>query len=164
VETKGDGLVLTYNNIVTPFEHWHYDVFNGLENPEDHTFENLRVQFLSNLKGDVDRIAVPLEPAVAEIVFQKKPDSKLSDPAYLAQFIGVYDLAGTELTVAIQGKALTLTVPGQPLYELAGDRNDEFNLKGINGFSVRFAADSQGAMTAFLNQPNGVFELKRKGN
>jgi CubicO group peptidase (beta-lactamase class C family) len=164
VEAGGDGLTVTFNNIVTPFEHWHYEVFSGLENPQDRTFENLRIQFLSNLKGDVDRVAVPLEPAVSEIIFTKLPDSRLSDPSYLTRFTGVYELAGQEVTVAVQGKALTLTVPGQPLYELSADRNDEFNLKGVNGFSVRFATDAQGAMTAYLNQPNGVFELKRKGS
>ncbi len=164
VQTRADQLVLTFNNIVTPFEHWHFEILNGLENPDDHTFENLRIQFLSNLKGDVDRVAVPLEPAVDDIVFHKRPDSKLSDPTYLTRFAGIYELAGQEITIALQGKILTVTVPGQPLYELSADRNDEFNLKGVAGFSVRFAADGQGAMTAFFNQPNGVFELKRKGN
>jgi len=164
VRAKDNGLVATYNNIVTPFEHWHYEVFNGLENPDDHTFENLRIQFLSSLKGEVDRVAVPLEPAVDEIVFTKRPDTRLSDPLYLQRFAGVYELAGADVTFALQGKTLTVLVPGQPLYELTGTRNDEFDLKGVTGYSVRFAADSQGAMTAYLNQPNGVFELRRKGN
>jgi CubicO group peptidase (beta-lactamase class C family) len=164
IEARDAGLVMTYNNIVTPFEHWHYEVFNGLENPDDHTFENLRIQFLSNLKGDVDRVAVPLEPAVPEILFSKRPDKQLSDPVYLQRFAGIYELAGVDVTIALQGRILTVLVPGQPLYELTGTRNDEFDLKGITGFSVRFAADGEGAMTAYLNQPNGVFELRRKGN
>lgn len=162
VKVDGEKLVTEYNKIVTPFEHWHYDVFNGLENPDDHTFENLRIQFLTNLKGDVDRVAVPLEPAVDEIVFHRRPDARLSDPSYLAKFLGVYLLATTEITVGLQGKTLTLSVPGQPMYELVPDRGDEFDLKGISGFSVRFSADEKGEMTAYLNQPDAVYELHRK--
>ncbi len=164
VEAEGERLVVTYNSIVTPFEHWHYEVFNGLENPEDHTFENLRIQFLSNFKGDVDRVLVPLEPAVEEIVFRRRPDAKLSQPEYLQRFVGVYAYAGQEVTVALKGSNLTLNVPGQPSYELAADRQDEFDLKQLSGYSVRFASDEQGAMTAYLHQPEGVFEMKRKGD
>lgn len=35
-----DGLIMRYNQISTPLEHWHYDVFNGLENPEDPVFQD----------------------------------------------------------------------------------------------------------------------------
>ena len=59
---------------------------------------------------------------------------------------------------------LVLNVPGQPSYDLVPDRNDEFNLKGVAGYSVRFASDDQGTMTAYLNQPEGVYELKRKSD
>lgn len=163
VDANGEKLVVTFNSIVTPFEHWHYEVFSGLYSPDDHTFENLRIQFLGNLKGDIDRVAVPLEPATDEIIFKKKPDSKLSDPVYLAKFTGTYQLAEVDVTVAVKGNQLTLLVPGQPLYDLVPDRNDEFNIKGIGGYSVRFMPDSAGSMMAVLNQPNGVFELKRKG-
>ncbi len=162
VEVQGERLVLTFNGITTPFEHWHYEVFNGLENPEDKTFEDLRVQFLTNMKGDVDRVALPLEPAVDEIVFRKKPDARMSDPTYLARFLGVYLFATVEVTVSLQGNTLTLSVPGQPLYELIPDRNDEFNFKDISGFSVRFKTGDDGKIAALFNQPNGVFELKRK--
>jgi hypothetical protein len=67
-------------------------------------------------------VAVPLEPKVPEIVFNRRPDAKLSDPAYLQRFVGVYELAGQEVTFALQGNVLTVTVPGQPLHELVPDR------------------------------------------
>ncbi len=162
IRLDGDRLTLVFNDIVTPLEHWHYDVFNGLENKDDPTFENLRVQFLSNLKGDIDRLNLPLEPMLGPITFTRNPDAQLSDAAYLQQFIGVYELATQELAVGLQGNTLTLSVPGQPIYELVPDRYNEFNLKSVSGFSVRFEVAADGAVTAYLNQPNGVFELKRK--
>jgi len=91
-----------------------------------------------------------------------QPDDRMSDPAYLARFLGGYMLGSVEITVALQGNVLTLSVPGQPLYELVPDRNDEFNLKDISGFSVRFKTGGDGKIVAVLNQPNGVFELKKK--
>ncbi len=163
VKLTDDKLAFVFNGIETPLEHWHYEVFSGLRNPDDATFENMRVQFRANFKGDVDGVALPLEPAVPEIVFHKKPESRMTDPAYLAKLAGKYLLGSTEFTFALQGRALTLSVPGQPLYELVPDRNDEFNLKGIGGYSVRFITSGDGQMTAVLNQPDGVFELKKKG-
>jgi hypothetical protein len=83
--------------------------------------------------------------------------------SYLQRLVGVYELAGQEVTFAFQGSVSTLAVPGYPLYELVPDRGDEFDLKGVSGYSVRFTTRAQGAVTASFNQPNGVFELKRKG-
>ncbi len=162
IDLRGEQLEMHFNNIETHLTHWHYEVFNGLRNPEDHTFEDFKLRFLTNMKGDVDAIAAPFEPSVEEIVFRRKPDSRMSDPGYLSQFTGAYELSGQTVTVGLQGNVLTVSVPGQPLYELIPDRNDEFNLKGLTGFSVRFVkADGESIMAVF-NQPNGVFEAKRK--
>jgi len=44
------------------------------------------------------------------------------------------------------------------------DLGDLFNLKGVSGLSVRFLFTSEGMMRADLNEPKGVFELKRNGH
>jgi len=59
----------------------------------------------------------------------------------------------------LQGNTFNLAVPGQPVYELVADRGDEFNLKGVSGFSIRSVSTSEGIVTAFFNQPKGVLEL-----
>jgi len=162
VEVDGDRLVLTYNDITTSFEHWHYDVFNGLENKDDPTFEDMRIQFRSNMKGDIAELLMPFELALDPISFQKQSDPRMYDPAYLKRFVGVYALSAQEVTVAFQGDVLTVTVPGQPVFTLVPAGTDEFQLKGLTGFSVRFSGGAGGAMSAWFNQPNGVFEAKRK--
>ncbi len=161
VSINNDQLVMAYNNIPTPLQHWHYEVFNGLENPDDAAFEDFKIRFLTNMKGGVDAIAAPFEPSVDEIIFTKKAESKLSDPTYLAKFLGKYELSGQTITVGIKGNVLTLVVPGQPLYELVADRDDEFNLKEVSGYSVKFVKDENGEYFARFNQPNGVFDTKR---
>lgn len=161
IELQSERLVMTFNNIVTPLEHWHYEVFNGLENPDDHTFEDMRIRFLTNMKGDVDAVAAPFEMMVDEIIFKRKPDMRMSDPVYLARFLGKYEIAGQTFTIGLKGSVLTVNVPGQPQYELVPDRDDEFNLKEVSGISVKFVVNDDGSVTVFFNQPNGIFEAKR---
>jgi hypothetical protein len=162
IQLQDGQLVMVYNNIVTPLEHWHYEVFNGLENPDDHTFEDLRIRFLTNMKGDVDAVAVPLEMMVDEIIFERRPDDRMSDPEYLARFLGDYEIANQTISINLKGDVLTLNVPGQPSLDLVPDRDDEFNLKGIAGISIKFVVGDDGSVTMSLKQPNGVFETKRK--
>jgi len=162
IELEGDHLTMTYNGIGTPLEHWHYEVFNGLENPDDPTFKDKKLTFHTNMKGNVESVSSPFEPAVNEIVFKRKADARLSDPEYLKRFLGEYEIADETIIIGLKGDVLTLNVPGQPQIELVPDRDDEFNIKGVSGFSVRFAEDAKGHMSLFINQPNGVFEAKRK--
>lgn len=163
VITLTDGrLVMAYNSIETQLEHWHYEVFSGLENPKDHTFEDHKIRFLTNMKGDVDAIATPFEALVDEMIFDRKPDSRMSDPKYLERFVGEYELPGQSMTITLKGDALMLSVLGQPPYDLVPDRDDEFNLKGLASFSVKFLEDDEGNQIARFNQPNGVFDAKRK--
>lgn len=161
IAVNNDQLEMTYNNIPTSMEHWHFEVFSGLENPDDRVFEDHKIRFLTNMKGNVEAIATPFEPSVDDIIFTKKSESKLSDPQYLAKFLGKFELAGQTITVGLKGNVLTLVVPGQPIYELEPDQDDEFNLKGISGFSVKFVKDDSGKYFARFNQPNGVFDTKR---
>jgi len=161
VEVVGQQLSFTYNDITAPLERWHYDVFNGLENKDDPAFEDLRIQFRSNMKGDIAELLVPFELTLAPIVFEKKADSSMSDPAYLKQFLGEYTLSTQKVTFTLQGDALMGRVTGQPIFTLVPSGIDEFTLKEITGFSVRFVKGEGGIMTAWFNQPNGVFKAKR---
>ena len=155
-------LVATFNGIRTSLEHWHYDVFNGLRNPADPTFEDMRYAFTGNLKGDIDAVSAPFEPSVDPIVFHRQPDAQLRDSTYITRFTGRYALATDTFTVVRQGSVLVLNVRGQPPYELAPYRRTEFDLKGLQGFSLVFTLDAQGGVTGLVTrQPNGVFTAKR---
>ncbi len=162
VNGEADRLVATFHDIETPLEHWHYDVFNGLRNPADPTFTDMKYNFRTNLKGDIDAVAAPFEPAVAPIVFERLPDRRLRDPGYLARFVGRYALANDTAEVVLKGSALTLSQRGAPVRMLDPDRGSEFNLRGLTGFSVEFVVDQAGVVTvARFKQPNGVFEARR---
>jgi CubicO group peptidase (beta-lactamase class C family) len=161
VALEGDHLKTTFNGIATPLQHWHYDVFDGLRNPSDPTFEGMKYNFRTNLKGDIDAVAAAFEPNVDPIVFVRQPDRQLSDPAFLARLAGKYFLTDTA-RVTLKGNVLMLqTGNGAPI-ELVPDRRTEFNIKGSATTSVEFVLDPQGRPTMLrVKQPNGVFESKR---
>ena len=157
------GLKITYNRLTSPLRHFHYDVFEVPENPLD-PFEKAKVQFLMSVNGDIDRVLVPLEPNVKEIVFTRRAEKKMRERSFLEPLAGEYTLGPTTVSVTLKGEdTLVLVVPGQPPYELVPTRGLSFDLKGLTGFSIEFKKDAAGAVTeAVFYQPNGTFVAKRK--
>jgi CubicO group peptidase (beta-lactamase class C family) len=161
VTLTGGKLGFAYNGIATPLAHWHFETFNG-EKAGDPTFKDMKLTFRTDVNGNVVGVAVPLEPTVDDIYFAKKPDARMSDPAYLKTLIGAYALPTQTVTVGLKGNTLTLSVPGQPVYELVPEVGGEFSLKIVRAIRVRFLEDAEGRVTAAeISQPSGVFEYKR---
>lgn len=163
VKLAGDQLEGTFNGVSSLLEHFHYDVFQAREDPLN-PFSGAKVIFLYNKKGEIDRLLVPLEPNVDDIIFTRVPDESMREQAFLEPFVGEYELGGTALTVSLKGDdTLVLTVPGQPSYELVPTRGTSFDLKGLTGYSLEFTQDESGAVTELvLYQPNGTFVAKRR--
>ena len=44
-------LHFAYNGIDAALEHWHFEVWNALKNPKDPALEDMKVQFLTGVKG-----------------------------------------------------------------------------------------------------------------
>ena len=155
-------LTATYNGIRTALESWHYDVFNGLRNAADPTFEDMKYLFAGNVKGDIDVVSAAFEPTVAPIVFRRQPDAELRDSTFIERFAGRYALATDTLSVVRQGSVLVLNAGGQPPYRLLPYRRAEFDLSGLQGFSVVFTVDPAGVVTGLVSrQPDGVYTAKR---
>jgi hypothetical protein len=161
-----DGLSMTYNGITTPLEHWHYETFSGLEikgERADNTFENFRIMFGTDKEGEVSSVAAPMEPAVADIVFTRRPDADLTDPAYLARLAGTYELGPQEVVFTVRGRALVMEVEGRVQPDLLPYTNNRFRLKGSSGVTIQFVLDAKGrAVEARILRPEGVYAAKRK--
>lgn len=163
VELAGDHLEATYNDIRTPLEHWHYEVWNGTGKGTDPALEDTKLLFEGDLRGNVAAVAVQLEPQVADIVFTKVPEARLSDPAYLQRLVGDYELPGQVIKIALAGSTLVARIAGQPEYHLVPALGGEFVLKEAKIVSLRFVEDAKGVVTSItLNQPQGVFTANRK--
>lgn len=162
VALSGDHLETIFNNIVTPLEHWHYDTFNGGK-VKDGVFEDMKFTFQTDVNGFVARVAAPFEAAVKEIVFVKKPDARLSDPAFLARFTGDYTFQGQTISVSVKGNALVANMTGQPQLDLMPSLSGDFVLKQVQVVSIHFVSDEQGKVSSFeLRQPGTVLTAKRR--
>ncbi|MGB3154131.1 MAG: hypothetical protein WBB06_06015, partial [Chitinophagaceae bacterium] len=83
----------------------------------------------------------------------------------LQQYTGEYELApGMVAKFYVKGeKTLYAFIEGQPEYELVAIKKDEFNLKVMAGYSVKFESNEKGEVTAVnFIQPNGVFKAPKK--
>lgn len=156
-----DTLSIAYNGIEAPLAHWHYDTFNAGKE-EDPSFENMKISFHTDTEGRIARLEAPFEATLDPIVFDKQPDPRLSDPAYLERLAGRYRLVDQIITISLKGSTLTVSIPGQPSYDLAPDLGGEFFLKQVKSIVVRFLTDDQGAVTGLeLIQPGGIFLVER---
>jgi len=155
-------LSFTYNGIVTPLEHWHFETFNGLE-ASDPTFKDFKLTFITNVDGNVSGLKASFEPTLdEEMVFEKKPEARLFDPEYLKKFTGTYELMSQRALISLKGNALTMFVPGQPVYDLVPKPGGEFYLKQLPVISIRFIEDGKGSVTGLESiQPEGIYEFKR---
>jgi hypothetical protein len=156
-ETKGV-LAASLHGITGPLDHFHYDIFKGSKD----LLKGLKFTFLTNLRGDIDRVEIPLEDGVAPILFTRVPPASMRDPKFLAPFAGEYEVMGMTATVELKGDTLILTVPGQPAYTLVPYLGTEFDLKDQKGFSVKFTVKDGKATECIFIQPNGVFAARRK--
>lgn len=165
VAERDGRLVAELHGLELRLEHWHYDVFN-VERRKDAVVvpEDVRLSFRGDAAGRIVAAEAPFEPMTSAIVFDRLPDDRLRDPAFLARLTGEYDLPGARLTVATRGAGLVLQVPGQPDFELdpvAGDA-PEFALRGLQGYTVRFTVPSSGNATDLtVVQPDGVYPASR---
>jgi len=122
----------------------------------------MKLTFRTDVNGRVASVAAPFEPTEDEIVFAREPDERLSGPAYLEKVVGRYDLSGQRLTVAVKGDGLTMTIPGQPTYDLVPELGGEYALAQVKTITVRFVEDAKGTVTAMeIYQPSGVYTAKR---
>jgi len=163
VERQGDALELTYNRMSSPLRHFHYDAFEVPENPLD-PFEKTKLSFFTSVDGEIGSVAVPLEPAVAAIVFTRRPEARLRERGFLETLAGQYELGPNVVTIALRGEnTLVLSLPGQPERELIPRRGTSFDLEGLTGFSVEFKLDASGAVSeAAFYQPDATYLAKRR--
>jgi len=161
VRQQGDGLDLVTNDkIAMPLEHYHYDIFEADLDQLDVRF---KLSFSTDLQGNIAGFSSQIEPAVPDLVFTRRPDRRLRDPAFLAQFTGEYDVMGmTFVTILREDKLFLRTMTRE--HELVPYRGTEFKFKGLDNVSFEFRLDEHGVChEAIFTQPGAVHTAKRKG-
>jgi hypothetical protein len=166
---RNDSLFATLDNNLLWLRHDNYNVFEFfrvLPGEEMDTTNSgpMRLQFFSNLRGEIDRVAINLETGLEPLVFKRQPEAAAISSSRLQQYTGDFELGNMIVKIYVkEDKTLFALVPGQPDYELLPTGKDKFALKGLDGFSVLFevSGDEKASAVIFM-QPNGDFKAKRK--
>jgi Domain of unknown function (DUF3471)/Beta-lactamase len=157
IEKTGTDLKIDYHGLGGVLRHFHYDVF---EVPKDelNPFSEEKVQFHTNLAGEIDALGIPFEPTLKDITFVRLGERGMMQKTFLQPLTGDYQRGPMLAVIALKGdSALTLTLPGQPVYNLVPVRGMKFNIKELNGYSVEFKGDE-----LVFYQPSGTFSASRK--
>ena len=160
IELVDGQLRAIYNDLTFFLEHWHYDVFSVRKELEDMiiSFEGTKFAFSNGSDGEISTVSVPFEPTADDIVFTRRPEERHATMSYLKQFTGAYTFYGYVIEIVIRDHALMAIIPGQPNYALVPITDNEFQVKGMLGSTVRFVMDPTNKVSeVLLVHPYGTF-------
>ncbi len=86
VSESGGKLTLAFHGITLPLDHYHYDRFQP---PDDEVYSRWLLPYETNAQGNLDKLKNPLDEQ--EATFIRKPDTRLSEPVFLAKLTGSYE-------------------------------------------------------------------------
>ena len=168
IQLQGDSLFAITGKHVWWLRHKQYDIFDVFDkDPKDgiDTSDNSTpMQFQMNTNGDITSVEMNLEPSVKPISFTKTVKAKEITKEVLQKYVGDYELSGITLKIFIKNdKTLTLSIPGQPEYELVPIDKNKFSIKIMAGFTIQFNVNDKDEVIELLSiQPNGTFKATRK--
>lgn len=142
ITSEQDALKLGYNRFSTRLDHWHYEVFQAPSDRQN-DLELMRVQFNSDLAGNINSLSTPLEPNVEPIVFTRQAPAEMRDRAFLTRFVGEYDGAVPMKIVLREDNALQLIVLGT-VRDLVPVRGTYFRMKDLAGGAIEFFQNASG--------------------
>lgn len=160
VELKDNQLSASFHGMDLKLEHFHYDVFQT----KSDLLNDYKIQFHTDVNGKIGQLDFPLEAAVKPIVFERAANAPNYTTEQLQAFVGKYQISTMVVTIALRDdKTLTMSVPGQPEYELLPFGENEFELKDLKGFRAVFnkAPEDAVAKELVMHQPNGIFKTTR---
>lgn len=161
VKQRSGTLSYQFNSFQGVLEHFHFDVFEGELSDLD---QSIKLQFHMDMEGNITSLSTVVEPMMPAIHFEKLPPKQLDDPQFVTAVEGDYELESQAIEVRKSGENLSLSISGQPEYTLLPYQKDEFKLKGLAGFSVKFFFNESRRKVKELvfYQPNGTFRAKPK--
>jgi hypothetical protein len=142
----GDALRWQGLGLDLPMVHRHYDVFETAADELD--WLGVRtVQFATSVEGDMESLCVPLEPAVAPIVFRRQPEAEMATRAFLEPLTGVYRYLGVAFRIAIdEAGRLTFTRNQGPTEPLLSRHGLIFGFADTELIRVEFRRDAAGTI------------------
>jgi CubicO group peptidase (beta-lactamase class C family) len=160
--TDDSSLKIAYHTMESTAAHWHYDVWRVPHNPLD-LLQETEIMFNTDWEGNIASLSSSLEPNAKDIVFARMPDRRMRERSFLEPIAGVYQVADFKFVVALRpDNVLTVTTPGQKVWELEPVRGNTFAVKGENGLTLDFKRDPAGKVTEFSLNQAGSSSVYRK--
>jgi CubicO group peptidase (beta-lactamase class C family) len=163
---RNDSLYALFKLQKAWLRHRHYDVFDAfpVKDGKADTANMLdpKLNFQTNDMGEIASVTLKLEPTLDAFTFKRAAPAAALDETALSRYVGSYEVGGMVAKFYIKNKALALTVPGQPEYDLIFVGGDKFLLKNLAGFRIEFVNTAGKYSEAVFVQPNGTFRAKRK--
>ena len=165
ISFEKDQLTGKFNAFELNLVHYHFDQFDAFIKSETNPgSEPFKLSFSIDRKGNVEKLDVPLQSGVKDIEFRKETKSIAVKKTDLEKYTGDYEFTPeAKAKFYIKNETLYAFVEGQPEYELVPVKKDEFNMKVLPGYSVKFETNDKGEIVAVnFIQPNGNFKATRK--
>jgi CubicO group peptidase (beta-lactamase class C family) len=145
-----------------PISHRHYDLFE-LGADWSIWFENMTLQFHTDREGDIASLAIPLEPAVAPIIFRRMPEPATRTRAFLEPLTGLYRRCGVSFCITLDdADRLTMTRGNGACERLQPCHGGTFTLPDDHYFRLEFRRDASGAVDAMLfHEATGIYLVER---
>ena len=158
ISQEEDGsLSVRLNELSGKGAHYHYDTFllefEKLPSP-------LPATFTANSRGIVDRVSIPLEASVSEVVFRRRAAEELYDRSYLQSFVGDYIAESKTVTVTLDRDALRLVIPGELDISMIPENLNTFVAINTSSIYAEFAV-SEETTRLILAGPEWAIEAQR---
>jgi CubicO group peptidase (beta-lactamase class C family) len=156
ISEKNDSLYFNFRKTILPLTHYHY---NRFDTPDDEDFGKWSINYLINPQGEISEAIISIDEG--QVVFIKKPDESLSNPETLKQYIGKYEIAGSEFEIKLNEVKQILYAPGPPDLELIPYKKNLFRVEKFDDMQIEFVS-TNGKITGLkYKNPSGVFEMTK---
>ena len=158
---EDDRLVATHHDLRYRLIHDQHAIFDFSWEDDDVSYKGI---FATDLTGRISSVAIPFEPDTQPIVFQRLPDERMRERAFLERLAGTYTMPSATMLAALQGEhTLVLAFAGMPTTELVPLDGARFTLKGQPSLVVEFTLGDDGAASELhLTHPGGIMIATRQ--
>ena len=140
IKYVSNALSFSFNHTTLPLSHYHYDRF---VTPDDEIDGKWTLSFSTDAQGSIAQVKISMDEK--EVVFNKKAEAKLYDPAFLKSLEGKYELNGNTLDIVLNNDALM--IKSAPPQHLDPSKNNSFRIREYSDQLIEFILDGSGKST-----------------
>jgi CubicO group peptidase (beta-lactamase class C family) len=137
---RDDSLRFRFNHVSLPLYHYHYDRFMT---PDDEVLGRWSILFSTDAQGDISQAKISMDEK--EVVFIRKPDTRLTDQTFLKSLEGVYAASGSSYSIVLRNRELVILAA--PPMHLDAWKDNTFRIREFSDQTVEFIFNAEGRPT-----------------